>query len=118
MMMVNQDAVSRITERMMQPTPKVSSRMPTDGIVEQPAATRAATATNVNMGSVCQEVQRLDLLTGHFAIDANDTEADNVNHTMAFKVRQHRLGTPAVVALECSSVDLIQLLAWVGCDEA
>jgi hypothetical protein len=50
MMMVNQDAVSRITERMIEPTPQVRSRMLTDGIVEQPAATRAATATKVNMG--------------------------------------------------------------------
>ena len=49
-MIVDQQVVSRITERMMQPTPKVRSRMPTDGIVEQPAATRAATATNVNTG--------------------------------------------------------------------
>jgi hypothetical protein len=49
-MIVDQQVVSRITERMIEPTPQVRSRMLTDGIVEQPAATRAATATKVNMG--------------------------------------------------------------------
>jgi hypothetical protein len=49
MMMVNQDAVSRITERMIQPTPKVSSRMLAEGSVTQVAATKATNATKVNM---------------------------------------------------------------------
>ena len=49
-MIVDQQVVSRITERITQPTPKVSRSRLTDGIVEQPAATRAATATKVNMG--------------------------------------------------------------------
>jgi hypothetical protein len=49
-MIVDQDAASRMMERMIEPTPQVRSRMLTDGIVEKPAARRAATATKVNMG--------------------------------------------------------------------
>ena len=51
--------MSRQTERMIEPTPAISSRSDTDGIVEQPAATMAVTATKVNkgMGSVAQPVK-------------------------------------------------------------
>ena len=47
-MIVDQDAVSRATERIMQPTPKVRRSRLTDGSVVQPAATMAATATKLN----------------------------------------------------------------------
>ena len=46
-MIVDQDAVSRATERIMQPTPKVRRSRLTDGSVVQPAATMAATATKL-----------------------------------------------------------------------
>jgi hypothetical protein len=48
-MIVDQQVVSRITERMMQPTPKVSRRRLTDGIVMQAAAAKAVNATKLNM---------------------------------------------------------------------
>ena len=48
-MIVDQQVVSRITERMMQPTPKVRSRMLAEGSVTQVAATKATNATKVNM---------------------------------------------------------------------
>ncbi len=48
-MIVDQQVVSRITERITQPTPKVSRSRLTDGIVAQVAATKAVNATKVNM---------------------------------------------------------------------
>jgi hypothetical protein len=48
-MIVDQQVVSMITERIMQPTPKVSRSRLTDGIVAQDAATKAVRATKVNM---------------------------------------------------------------------
>jgi hypothetical protein len=48
-MIVDQQVVSRITERMRQPTPKVRSRMLADGSVTQVAATKATNATKVNI---------------------------------------------------------------------
>lgn len=42
--------MSRQTERMMQPIPKVRKSRLTDGIVAVPAAMMAATATKVNKG--------------------------------------------------------------------
>ena len=49
MMIVDQQVVSRITDRMMQPTPKVSRSRLTEGSVTQVAATKATNATKVNM---------------------------------------------------------------------
>ena len=48
-MIVDQQVVSMITERITQPTPKVSRSRLTDGIVAQVAATKAVNATKVNM---------------------------------------------------------------------
>ena len=48
-MIVDQQVVSRITDRMMQPTPKVSRSRLTEGSVTQVAATKATNATKVNM---------------------------------------------------------------------
>jgi hypothetical protein len=48
-MIVDQQVVSRITDRMMQPTPKVSRSRLTDGIVMQAAAAKAVNAAKVNI---------------------------------------------------------------------
>jgi hypothetical protein len=48
-MIVDQQVVSRITERITQPTPKVRRSRLIDGIVAQVAATKATNATKVNM---------------------------------------------------------------------
>ena len=48
-MIVDQQVVSRITERITQPTPKVSRSRLTEGSVTQVAATKAVNATKVNM---------------------------------------------------------------------
>lgn len=68
------------------------------------------------MPSATNEVERLDLLNCDVALDPDGTEAANADLTMTFKVRQHGLGAPAVVALESCGVDLIQLFAWVLAD--
>ena len=48
-MIVDQQVVSRITERITQPTPKVSRSRLMDGSVTQVAATKAVNATKLNM---------------------------------------------------------------------
>ena len=58
------------------------------------------------MGSVSEEVQRLDLLDSDLTFDTAYTIPHNVNLTMSLKIRQHGLGAPAVVALESGGVDL------------
>lgn len=65
------------------------------------------------MVSVCEEIERLDLLDGDLTFDTAHTIPHNVNFTMSFKLRQHGLGTPAVMALESGVVDHEQLMTWI-----
>ena len=65
------------------------------------------------MVTISSVVQRLDLLDGDVALDPDGTEAAYIDFTMTFKVRQHGLGTPAVVALESGVIDHEQLMTWI-----
>jgi len=65
------------------------------------------------MVTVRSIVQRLDLFNCDVTTDPDGTEAAYIDLTMTLKVRQHGLGTPAVMALESGVVDHEQLMTWI-----
>ena len=65
------------------------------------------------MPSATNEVEGLDLLNCDVTTDPDGTEAAYIDLTMTFKVRQHGLGAPAVMALKSGVIDHEQLMTWV-----
>ena len=65
------------------------------------------------MVTISSIVQRLDLFYCDVTFDPDGTEATYIDLTMTLKVRQHGLGAPAVMALECGVIDHEQLMTWV-----